>query len=176
MIQKIKDWFFYKEFKFYTPTKSHKTNTVNNGNSICILFDGSQEEDRKIVHQFKKNINPSQNKQVKSLAFINNKLPLDNVDYAAYNLKDVKWFGIPFGEKVEEFISYEYDLLIVLCNHMEPHYEYIIANNKSAFKIGPNLDKAQKYLDLIIEINENDDVSAIIKKIIKNIDIISIKK
>ena len=113
MIEKIKRWFFDKELNVQLKNNGAVRNGVNAAASIGILFDGTLEADRKTVHKFKKQLNPSGAKQIKSLAFIQNKLPLDNIDYNAYNEKDVKWYGVPFGEKVEEFIQYNFDILII---------------------------------------------------------------
>jgi hypothetical protein len=52
-------------------------------------------------------------RSIKSLAFIDNALPFDNVDYAMHTIKkNINWYGVPFGEKVEEFIRKKFDLLI----------------------------------------------------------------
>jgi hypothetical protein len=173
MIDAIKNWFFYRDFK--PNQKVPAKEKVNNGNSICILFDGTDEEERKIIYQFKKTLNPTGQKQVKSLAFINNALPLDNVDYAAYNLKNLSWYGKPFGAKLEEFIHLKYDLLIVLCKVMLPHFEYIMAYSEAGFKVGPDLTKCEKYLDLMVGFNEGDSTKVLIQKIVAAIDKIAIK-
>ena len=174
MIEKIKNWLFYKEFdsgKHVQHTYQH----INPASSICILFDGTNEDDRKKVHQLKKSLNTVGNKIIKSLAFIDNSLPLDNIDYAAYNRKNVKWYGIPFGEKVEEFIHFNFDILIVLCKKMLPHYEYIIAHSEARFIVGAAINKAEKYFNLIVDTDEQKEIDELIRSIIKAVDKIAVK-
>jgi hypothetical protein len=109
MIDKIKAWFFYRDFRVDGLTNKDQNAGLNSEQNIAVLFDGTSEEDRKKVHRFKKKLNPDGKKNIKSLAFIDNALPLDNVDYAAYNKKNIKWYGVPFGAKVEEFIQEKSD-------------------------------------------------------------------
>ena len=175
MIERIKRWFFEKDLNAQLISKKNIRNGVNAAAVIGILFDGTSEEDRKIVHKFKKQLNPNGNKKVKSLAFIQNKLPLDNIDYDAYNQKDVKWFGVPFGEKVEEFIQTNFDILIVLCEKMRPHFEFIIAKSQETFVIGPNIERSEQYFTFIVDNKESVGLQNLINKIIVGIDKIAIK-
>lgn len=175
MIEKIKEWFFYKDFKVKQRAQNNAKIEINPEQSITILFDGTNEDDRKTVHRFKKKLNPDGKKNIKSLAYINNALPLDNVDYAAYNHKNLKWYGVPFGQKVEEFIIEQSDLLIILCKEMKPYFEYIIAHSPSKFKVGADINKAEKYFDLIIECENKSDIDNICQSIIKGIEKISVK-
>lgn len=175
MFEKIKEWFFYREFTTKRRKDTSNQISVNFERSICILFDGTDENDRKSVYKFKKLLNNTENKIIKSLAFIDNSLPLDNVDYAAYNHKNIKWTGVPFGEKVDEFVNYNFDLLIVLCKKMLPHFEYIISHSAALFVVGPDLNKSEKYFNLIIENNNDENINQLCQSIIKGIDKISIK-
>lgn len=175
MFENLKSWMLYKEFAKDARPYGRHTTGINAVQSVCILFDGTDEVERKTVHKFKKKLAPDGKRSVRSLAFINNSLPLDNMDYAAYNLKNIKWFGMPFGEKVDEFLQYNYDILIVLCKKMLPHYEYIIAHSKAHFAIGPSIDKASKYFDITVQMESNDSTDQLISKIIESIDKISIK-
>jgi hypothetical protein len=174
MIDRIKNWLFYREFDTPKHVK-HTSVSINPVSSICILFDGTNEDDRKKVHQLKKTLNLSGKRNIKSLAFIDNSLPLDNIDYAAYNQKNVKWYGIPFGEKVEEFIHFNFDILIVLCKKMLPHYEYIIAHSEAKFIMGTALIKAEKYFNLMVDTGESQDIDDMISSVMKGAEKIAIK-
>ncbi|MBK9735947.1 MAG: hypothetical protein IPO92_13715 [Saprospiraceae bacterium] len=175
MIEQIKQWFLYREFKVIDKSQKSAVSKVNSGNKISILFNGTSEDDRKIIHKFKKVLNPSGQKNIKSLAFIDNTLPLDNVDYDAYNNINLKWYGLPFGPKIDEFIHQHSDIFVVLCERMLPHYEYIIAHANADFIIGPNIDKSEKYFNLIIDTLGKPGLQTLIDKIILNTDKISVK-
>ena len=175
MIGKIKEWFFYKNFQYNIELKKDRSPGLNSEQNITILFDGTSEEDRKKVHRFKKKLNPDAKKSIKSLAYLDNAFPLDNVDYAAYNKKNINWYGVPFGAKVEEFIQEKSDLLLVLCKEMLPHYEYIIAHSQARFKAGADIKKSEKYFDLIIECVHKEEIERICDAIVKAVDKIAVK-
>jgi hypothetical protein len=100
---------------------------------------------------------------------------LDNIDYDAYNLKDVNWYGIPKSDKIDTFIDYDCDLFIVMCKKMLPHFEYIIAHSKSRFIIGPSLTRSTQYFHMTVDSQDNIDTNDLIQKFIKAIETISIK-
>lgn len=174
MFKQIRKWLFYKAFSNKN-IRINSGNTVNPVRNVCILFDGTEEDQRKIVHQFKKTIAAGGRSDVKSLAFINNRLPLDNVDYAAYNLKQINWYGIPNGEKVEAFINNNYDMMIVLIKKMLPHFEYIIAHSNAKFIVGPAITRAENYFDLIVEMPKSTDTNELINNIIKMVNLVAVK-
>lgn len=175
MFEKIKQWFFYRDFKKNARSQAQEQRGINPLQSICILFDGTSEDERKIVHKFKKSISGDNGREIRSLAFIDNALPLDNIDYNAYNLKNITWTGKPFGEKIEEFINYKFDLMIILTKKMLPHFEYIVAHAQSKFLIGPSIDHAEKYFNITVDSAENETTDDQLKKIIKAINKIAIK-
>lgn len=175
MFERIRKWFFYREFNATLHARKRSTGGTNPEKKIAILFDGTSEDDRKTVHRFKKMINKDGSREVKSLAYVDNNLPLDNVDYAAYNRKNLKWYGAPFGNRVEEFISRDEDVLIVLCKEMTLHYEYLIGFSRAAFIIGPAMEKAEKYFDLIIDAGQGIDLDALIRQMVSAVDQVCIK-
>lgn len=175
MFRRLKKWMFYKSFAVNSGDKKKPRIEINEINSICILFEGTDESERKLVHQFKKKLIGKSNKKVDSLAFIKNKLPVDNMDYAAFNLKNINWYGVPSGGKVNQFVNTPCDLLIVLCTKMLPHYEYIIAHSKAKFKIGPALTRAEKYLDLIVDAPLDRGTQVMVSDIIKAVETVAVK-
>jgi len=175
MLESIKNWFFYREYRAVSSRRKRNVSGVNPEKTFFILFDGTSEEDRKTVHRFKKMINKDGSREVKSLAFVDNNLPLDNVDYAAYNRKNLKWYGVPFGPKIEEYLGMDFDVLIVLCGSMQPHFEYIIGLTAASFIIGPAIDKAEAYFDLIVDTGGETGLDAMIKKMIAAVDLVCVK-
>lgn len=146
---------------------------LNPQQHVAILFDGTNEEDRKTVHAFKKIIKAAGSPRVKSLAFINNKLPLDNVDYSAYNLKNIYWYGQPTGQNVEMFIRGHWDMVIFLGQEMTPHFEYILKMVNASFIVGISEKEPVPLFDLTVEIKKEDSLEKRIQTIIRSIDIIS---
>jgi hypothetical protein len=174
MLTGIKNWFFYNAFKRTVRPKNQDNLGINPLHSICILFDGTSESDLNSVKKINKLFGVG-NRSIQFLAFINTKDPIDNMDFPAYNLKNVNWYGLPSGEKVSEFIQCKGDILMVLCKSMLPHFEYIIENSECKFVIGPSLQKAEKYFDVMVEISEEDQTEHLINKVLTAIDKIAIK-
>lgn len=175
MFDKIKNIWFYKAFNVKAKTRLQKPVLSNKGSQMLILFNGTQEEDRKIVHRLKKKLTASGVSTVKSLAFIDNALPLDNVDYAAYNKKNITWYGMPKGDKVEAFINAPADIMIVLCSEMLPHYEYIIAHAQAPFIMGPDISKSTEYFNLTVQYPASDNLEDMVQAIIQAVDVIAFK-
>lgn len=169
MFDSIRRWFLLKKIKEVGHTsKLTGRNHVNPALKIAILFDGTLEEDRKTIHRLKKKLSTG-DRQVSTLAFVNNKLPLDNVDYAAYNLKDVNWYGMPYGEKTETFINTEYDVMLAFIKTMEPHFEFIFATCKSKILIGPSVRSGEKYFHHITETNTHADLQKIVDDVLTTV-------
>lgn len=174
MLTGIKNWFFYNAFKRTERPKGHDTRGINPLDSICILFDGTVESDVNSVKKFKKLLGGG-GRSIQSFAFINTKDPLDNIDFSAYNIKNINWYGLPSGEKISEFIQCKGDILIVLCKSMLPHFEYIIAHSECKFVIGPSIRQAEKYFDIIVELSDKDQTEQLINNVLTAIDKIAIK-
>ncbi len=174
MANNIIRWFYEKNIP-KTPRK-RSISGINPQKRIAVLFDGTSEEDRKTVHAFKKQLKQSGATNVSSLAFVNNKLPLDNVDYAAYNLKNVNWYGVPSGQKVEEFLKVPWDLVIFLGDKMNLHFEYLLSYVDASFIIGNYVNGANDLFDLTIDTEKEVNLSQKINSIIKGIELISINK
>jgi hypothetical protein len=167
MIGRIRRWFLMQKIKeVAVPAKKSVRQTLNPALKIAILFDGTSEEDRKTIHKFKKQLSTG-GRQIVSLAFINNKLPLDNVDYQAYNLRDVNWFGMPSGEKTNAFIQSEFDVILAFIRNMQPHFEYIFATSHSRMIIGPAVKGAEHYFHHITDTRTDTGLEVIISDIIK---------
>lgn len=171
MWSNFKKWIFDRHLP--QSVVKEKMAGLNPQQHVGILFDGTQEEDRKTVHAFKKLIKSSGSSKVKSLAFIKNKLPLDNVDYAAYNMKDIQWYGQPSGENVAEFIQGHWDLVIFLGKEISPHFEYILKVVNASFIVGISENEPVALFDLTVEVQKEDSLEKRIQAIIRSIDIIS---
>jgi hypothetical protein len=175
MIEKIKNWFFYRQLKETGQIKQSIPQGLNLGARILILFDGTDENSCKDVVLFKKRLMEEASKNVSILAFIDNEISEDSPDFRVFNRKNLKWYGVPFGEQVEEFLKEKCDILLVLCHKMLPQFEYIIALSTSSFIIGPDIRRSEKYFDLIIESHPNGKLSDLITKILEVTERLALK-
>lgn len=76
---------------------------------------------------------------------------------------DLNWWGIPKAEKVGDFITIEFDLLLNIA--LKPNFsvDYVTALSKSKFKIGSSASN-ENYFDLNIKIDENRDAMYLAKQ------------
>jgi hypothetical protein len=175
MLKKLKSTLFYRAFREKI-TKSPQIPVISiKGGSVSVLFNGTREDDRKTVHRLKKKLIAAGASSFKSLAYIDNKLPLENVDYAAYNKRNVNWYGVPSGEEVDAFIQLPANILIVLCPEMLPHFEYIIAHAQARFIIGPDISRSTTYFNLTVQYPRTENLQDMINALIKAVDVVAEK-
>jgi hypothetical protein len=74
----------------------------------------------------------------------------------ALTTSDLAWIGLPRLEKIDEFISIQFDLLISLSLQQNMVLDYITLLSKAKFKVGSALSETN-YFDLNINIGENHD-------------------
>ena len=69
---------------------------------------------------------------------------------------DLTWIELPKLEKIDDFTSIGFDLLINISLQQNRVLDYITLLSKAKFKVGSSLNEAN-YFDLNINIGENDD-------------------
>ncbi len=80
--------------------------------------------------------------------------------------KDINWYGLPKGEKVDRFTQKKFDILITINPNKTKHLHYLNAASKAKFKIGLLPDELEFY-NLMIDCPKNDSI----KKIFSDIQI-----
>ena len=90
-----------------------------------------------------------------------------NIDY--FNLKDFNFFGAASTEKVKNFVSEEFDLLINVSEENSLIYDYVVSSSLAKFKIGKENDDLY---DLLIKVKTNL-VKDLVTEVIFYLDLIS---
>lgn len=69
---------------------------------------------------------------------------------------DLTWIKLPRPEKIDDFVSINFDVLINMALRQNPVLDYIMLLSKAKFKVGSSPNETN-YFDLNINIGENDD-------------------
>lgn len=131
--------------------------------SVGFLFDGTQSEDRELVLGYAKKLKAN-GKKVKLLSFFDNDLKSENFTFAHFNKKQLDWALRPKLKTVEDFMQQPFDLLINLSKKNILPLEYVAANSKARFRVGPSTEHTYCY-DLMIEHTEKQSLKFFIQQV-----------
>ena len=137
--------------------------SLEKARSIGILFEGTQNEEREVVLGYAKKLK-SNGRKVKLLAYFDNDLKSENFTFRHFNKKQLDWALRPKLPEVEEFTQQPFDLLINLSKRNILPLDYVAANSKARFRVGPSTEQTYCY-DLMIEHTEKQDLKLFIKQI-----------
>lgn len=128
--------------------------------SIGILFDATDLENRTIITQYAEKLS-SNNKRVKLLGFFDSKLDDPNFTFRYFNQKQLDWAGRPQGENVLDFIQQPFDIMLNLDTKSKPQADYISAQSRAHFRIGPVTENTFCY-ELMIDISGSQNFQTFI--------------
>ena len=146
---------------------------------IGILYDATNLEEFEIVREYAKMIREKKI-EVKALGFVNEKETQSNqmptIDLDFFTKRELNWYDKPGGYIVENFINTEYDILISLdFNDCYP-LQYISAVSKAKFRVGKYDEKFKLYYDLMIDLQNNNNLSYFIELVNHYINMINREK
>jgi len=146
--------------------KSKETATEKNNHSkhIGILFDESQLNQVESIEQYLQAW-ASKGKIIETFRFVDVKSfpPLDDPSNRICR-KDVTWYKVPKGNKVDTFLHKKFDLLITINPEKKKFMHYLNAASNAKFKIGLLPDELEFY-NLIIDCEQANQVQSIFKNI-----------
>jgi hypothetical protein len=167
---KIKQFFWNLSYnqEISKLTREKKFISLNNALSVGILYNVGEEEDYKRFTTFVASLQ-SEKKEIKALGIVKYNLiphycyPRLSFDYIIK--KNVNWYSKPSGEFVKDFISRDFDILINLDLGESPVFHYISGLSHAKFKVGKYSKENEKYLDFMIEVENEITVDDFIKKL-----------
>lgn len=77
-------------------------------------------------------------------------------DTNTLTVKDLDFWGLPKKEKVDEFLSIKFEILLNIAMENNLVLEYLTALSKAQFKVGSSPNK-KNYFDMNINIGENTE-------------------
>ena len=169
---KIKEFFWNLNYnqEISKLERDKKFISLSNALSIGILYNVGEEEEYKRFTSFVASLQ-NEKKEIKALGLVKYNLvphycyPRLSFDYLIK--KNVNWYGKPSGEFVKDFISKDFDILINLDLDQNPVFNYISGLSHAKFKIGKYSKLNEKYLDFMLEVENNINVDDFIKKLME---------
>lgn len=114
--------------------------------------------------------------KVNTLGFINKKQFPENLNISSgndyFNRKNLNWLGLPTHSTIQSIFQERIDYLILASLQWNPILFSFATAQTPSFRIGPYLEDKTPFLDLMIELKTNDEVSDYFNSIIHYITLI----
>ncbi len=130
--------------------RKRKAHTLESARTIGILFDATEEKDRKDVLGLVRSLEDGQKKKVRLLGFVNSKQPLDQTQFPQFTQKDVRWNGKLDSMAVVNFVAEKFDLLLCLDKDHTLPIAWVAAASRAAMKIGTTTPPPHDF-DMVLE-------------------------
>ncbi len=129
---------------------------------VAILFDCTEKTHRSAVFAFGKHL---KKKRIKPhyLGYIAKNDHADLLKIPIYTDEDVKMNGSVDLEKIADFVQRPWDILFCVTDKAPKHMVYITALSKAHLKLGYPAGP-QKYLDIMIDVENPQDLSEFFNK------------
>ena len=135
----------------------------NLAHSIGVLFHIDQLQHQEIIDKFIQRLKDN-GKEVKILAFLDDKEQQPNLNFNHFSLKELNWFYQPKHPKVDQFINTQFDYLINLDDSGSLPLTYISACSKAQIRVGSFTDKTYCF-DFMIETHEQQNLQHFITQL-----------
>jgi hypothetical protein len=133
-----------------THSRQRKTHTIESARTIGILFDATEEKDRKEVLGLARSLEEERKKKVRLLGFVDSKQPLGQTQFPQFTQKEIRWNGIPASEAVDAFVDEKVDLLLCLNKLQVLPVMWVAIASKASMKIGTTTSIPHDF-DMVLE-------------------------
>lgn len=145
-----------------TASRKIKVRNIAQANSIAILYKIKDEEDYKNLQKFIKYIKSEfGTKRIYGVGYWDDpkndpQFMQSKLDFDYFSKKDLNWFGIPAGGKIDNFLNEHFDLLIDLNNYYNVPLRYLIIKCHADLKVGRYSKENEAFFDVLIGNNKMD--------------------
>ncbi len=133
---------------------------LNPAKSILILFDGTDDRDRKVILRFSEQLK-SKGKKVKLLSYINSKGELTDFGMAVYNNKSVNFYEFPKKHILELLDSEKFDFLFNLNIKDHKHLHALACKTNASFKLSLPTKYPHNFT-MVMNTKEKEDLNTIL--------------
>ena len=172
-------WLKDKLFRYKLKAKlrslpaAKKETQQNSVNFIGLLFDENHIPLGKEL-QYYIDRWTSNGKKVDVFSFVDVKEFDESVDDSKkFCRKNVNWFQVPHGDKIDGFLQKPFDILITLNPAKKQHLHFLNAASNARFKIGLLPDELEFY-NLILDVEETASIKNIFSDIQETLDKLTI--
>jgi len=152
-----------------------KLKEFNDIKTIGVLFDASDEEKYKRAAHLIRHFS-GLNKKVNAIGVISTKEEPHYLDttlsYNYIKAKDINWFYLPKSIFVDDFIKYEFDLLIDLNFDKISSLRFITKSSMSHCKVGLNQGDDDLIYDFMLEGIPPSDINMFLKQLLHYLELI----
>jgi len=141
--------------------------------SVGILFDASDPVTFKEVTKFIKELDLKNIDLLGYLPVSAKKNGAQEVPFNHFFKDDVNWYGIPSGKKVSDFQDKKFDLFIHLGLAENTTLEYLVANSKARFRVGPYQANKEYCYDLMISSKATDTLAEFSRQVVRYLTLIN---
>ncbi len=163
-LQKLRNKFYNHYLnKSLSQTRVMRLSTnLEEANTVGILFNAFDESQIQVVLNYADRLSAN-GKTISLLGYYDTKEIIEHDDFPHFNKKNIDWANRPEGEKVTQFMSESFDLLINLSGKTNPPFDYIMALSKASFRVGPPTENTYS-CDLMIDTKNPEDIANFIKQ------------
>jgi hypothetical protein len=152
----------HRELSKQQPSKERGAVTWKGADSIGILFDANEPDNRKRILKYADALR-KKGKQVRLLGYLSQHQEAQEFPFRTCTPKDQDWRYCFTGEDVTEFMNQPFDLLFFLGLQTTLWSEYITALSKAKLRVGPPTDHTYAY-DLMIEVPDKAGLAGFISQ------------
>ena len=156
--------------------RDRKLTNLKDARKIGILYNLEDVPDYDVVAEFVTKLQ-HEHKEVKAMGFVQNKNLvsrfLPKLSYDFFSGTDLNWFYRPGKEKVRDFISKDFDLLIDLDMKDSLPLKYISGLSMSMCRIGRYSEGSLPCHDFMLDVNPSTPVTEFIRQITHYLTIIN---
>lgn len=142
---------------------------LESARSIGIIFNAKDERSFKQIREFADQLRGGGLREVKALGFVPKKevasFLQSSQDFDFFSREDFNWYYRPQGRKVAGFISESFDILIDLRLSKFTSLLFIVALSRAQFKVGRFRSDFKEFYDLMIDVEQNSDLSYFMSQI-----------
>jgi hypothetical protein len=140
---------------------------------VGVLFDATDPNTYKEVSKFIQALDLKNIDLLGYLPISAKKNGTQEVPFNHFFKDDVNWFGIPSGKKGSDFQDKKFDLLIHLGLAENTTLEYLIANSKARFRVGPHQKNKEYCYDLMISPKATDTLADFSRDVVHYLTLIN---
>ena len=159
MLEKIRVSLFRKSLRRALSEQKRRRNTytLKNARTVGILFDATQEKNRREVLDFVQTLQ-KEGKKVRLLGFFDlKKQPEEKYDFDFFTLKETSWIQEPKHEKALAFAQEKFDLLLSLNPDNRLPLQWLAVRSGAAMKVGMSTIFPHDF-DFIVETPANKGI------------------
>lgn len=178
MFESVRNYFWKAEIKNKLPKliRSKKITHPSQAKTIGIIYEVGEEKDYLIVTSFVSRLQ-NEKKEVRTLGWINLKDPphycYPRLMFDYITKRNINWFYKPSGEKINDFINKDFDILLNIDTRQNPSLTYATALSKAKLKVGIDTEKNREYYDLMISLDKTPEIPVLIEQMMSNIAMFS---